>query len=127
MTGSGNQGRGNTIRRRTREGGEPPPRAAGSARVPVARTMPERVVPQAVAAAAAVGAPARTPAVGTRPPGGRQQETLKLGGHTIRVEREDERVHLVLGGVFRLMMSYDEAQQLSAALATLVAGGKSDR
>jgi hypothetical protein len=126
MTGSGNQGRGNTIRRRTREGGEPPPRAAGSARVPVARTMPERVVPQAVAAAAAVAAPVRAPAVGTRPPG-RQQETLKLGGHTIRVEREDERVHLVLGGVFRLMMSYEEAEQLSAALATLVAGGKSDR
>jgi hypothetical protein len=126
MTGSGNQGRGNTIRRRTREGGEPPPRAAGSARVPVARTMPERVVPQAVAAAAAVGAPVRAPAVGTRPPD-RQQQTLKLGGHTIRVEREDERVHLVLGGVFRLMMSYEEAEQLSAALATLVAGGKSDR
>jgi hypothetical protein len=124
MTGSGNQGRGNTIRRRTRDSGEPP-RAAGSARVPIARTGAERIVPQAAAAAAAVGAPVRTP-LGTRPPG-RTQETLKLGGHAIRVEREDERVHLVLGGVFRLMMTFEEAQQLSAALATLAVGGKSER
>jgi hypothetical protein len=122
MSGSGNQGRGNTIRRRTRDGGEPP-RATGSARVPIARTVTERIVPQTVAAA--VGAPVRAP-LGTRPPG-RSQETLKLGGHAIRVEREDERIHLVLGGVFRLMMTFDEAQQQSAALATLVAGGKSDR
>jgi hypothetical protein len=124
MTGSGNQGRGNTIRRRTRDSGEPP-RATGSARVPIARTVTERIVPQTAAAAAAASAPVRAP-VGTRPPG-RSQETLKLGGHAIRVEREDERIHLVLGGVFRLMMTFEEAQQLSAALATLVAGGKSDR
>jgi hypothetical protein len=125
MTGSGNQGRGNTIRRRTRDSGEPP-RPAGSGRVPIGRTVTERILPQAAAAAAAVGAPVRAPAVGTRPPG-RTQETLKLGGHAIRVEREDERIHLVLGGVFRLMMTFEEAQQLSTALATLTVGGKSER
>jgi hypothetical protein len=147
MSSSGNQGRGNTIRRRTRDGSiaapravasasaprtvatPDAPRAVGSGRVPVERSAASssRVVPQAAAAAAAVRVPAaRAAVVGTRAPT-RHQETLKLGGHAIRIEREDDRVHLVLGGVFRLMMTLDEAQQLSGGLAALIAGGKPER
>jgi hypothetical protein len=63
-------------------------------------------------------APARTSAGGTRPTA-REQETLKVGGHVIRLERDDDRVHLVLGGVFRLVMTLEEAEQVSAALVAL--------
>lgn len=62
-------------------------------------------------------------AVGTRPPV-KQAEAIRVGGHTIRVEREDDRIHLVLGGVFRLVMTLDEAESISSVLAELALVGK---
>jgi hypothetical protein len=128
MSGSGNQGRGHTIRRRTREApavsapetdadalSRPPQPLSripeASSRMPVERSSSPGV------ATAFDRAPPR--AVSGSRPTAREQETLKVGGHVIRLERDDDRVHLVLGGVFRLVMTLDEAQQVSAALAAL--------
>ena len=133
MAGSGHQGKGHTIRRR-------PPEAAPSSapeRLPPPPVTPERppVLAQGTAerrkvlaesssklpvAADPVPSLAELAArIATAPRPVQLHEALKVGGHLIRLERDDDRVHLVLGGVFRLVMTLEEADQLAGVLSKL--------
>jgi hypothetical protein len=83
--------------------------AEGSAKLPVAADP----VPSLAELAARIAAqPRATRSV-------QLHEALKVGGHLIKLERDDDRVHLVLGGVFRLVMTLEEAEQLAAVLNRL--------
>lgn len=132
MAGSGHQGKGHTIRRRPPEAAPtagperlPPPPAAGDRPVLAQGTAERRkVVPESSSKVPIAPDPVPSLAelaarIATAPRPVQLHEALKVGGHLIRLEREDDRVHLVLGGVFRLVMTLEEAEQLSAVLAKL--------
>jgi hypothetical protein len=133
MAGSGHQGKGHTIRRR-------PPEAAstGPERLPPPPVAERPALAQGTAERRKVGVPessSRLPIapdpvpslaelaarIATAPRPVQLHEALKLGGHLIRLERDDDRVHLVLGGVFRLVMTLEEAEQLAGVLTKLTA------
>jgi hypothetical protein len=134
MAGSGHQGKGHTIRRRPPEAAPsagperlPPPPTAGE-RPPLAQGTAERrkVIPESSSKLPIAADPVPSLAelaarIATAPRPVQLHEALKVGGHLIRLERDDDRVHLVLGGVFRLVMTLEEAEQLAGVLTKLTA------